>query len=117
MLGSVVLYYVFIKTFFLYSLVRTQVRFEPMRDHWLFLGVLYTSGIAFLSYCFLESWNAIRWPGWQVRLADNLGLTPWQSWLGLTLVLSTFYFRLLARFDEGLLFWVLLALGLGLVYF
>ena len=40
-----------------------------------------------------------------------------QAWLGETLVLSTFYFKLLARFDEGMIFWVLLLLGLGLVYF
>jgi hypothetical protein len=116
-LGSVLLYYLLIKTFYLFSLVRTQTRFEPMRDHWLFLGVLYTAGIAFLSYAFLESWDAIAWQGWQTRLAANLGVTPWQAWLGETLVLSTLYFRLLARFDEGLLFWVLLPLGLGLVYF
>jgi hypothetical protein len=112
-----VLYYVGLKTFWLYSLVRTQARFEPMQDRWLFLGSLYTAGVAFLSYVFLVSWQNITWPWWTVRVATSLGVTPWQAWVGETFVLSTFYFKLLSRFDEGMIFWVLLLLGLGLVYF
>jgi hypothetical protein len=116
-LSLVELYYYGLKTFFLYSLVRTQAKYEPMRDSWLFLGVLYTVGVAFLSYVFLESWKAIPWQGWQVRVAAKLGISPWQAWLGETFLLSAFYFKLLSRFDEGILFWVLLVLGFGLVYF
>jgi hypothetical protein len=114
---QVALYYLGMKTFFLYSLVRTQVKFEPLRESWLFLAFLYTAGIAFLSYAFLQSWNAIQWQGWQLQFANWLGVTPWQAWIGQTFVLSAFYFKLLSRFDEGILFWVLLVLGLGLVYF
>ena len=54
---SVNIIYLFIKFLFFYSLVRTQIKFEPMKDHFVFLGILYTSGIAFLSYVFLESWQ------------------------------------------------------------
>ncbi len=41
------------KAVFFFSLVRIQVKFDTMKDHWLFLGVLYTAGVAFLSYVFI----------------------------------------------------------------
>ena len=53
MFASVLIYYAVMKAIFLFSLVRIQVQFETMKDHWLFLGVLYTSGVAFLSYVFI----------------------------------------------------------------
>ena len=53
------------KAVFLFSLVRIQVKFDTMKDHWLFLGVLYTAGVAFLSYVFLMSWQEFPWPPWQ----------------------------------------------------
>jgi hypothetical protein len=31
-----------------FRLVRAQVKFEPMRDHFLFLGLLDSAGVAFL---------------------------------------------------------------------
>jgi len=105
------------KLMFLYGLVRTQVKYEPMQERWLFLGILYTSGIAFLSYVFIFSWQPIVWPPWQLRIARSVGVSPWQAWVGETLVLSVLYFRLLARFDEGAMFWILLLLGLLLVWF
>ena len=55
------------KAVFFFSLVRIQVKFETMKDHWLFLGILYTSGVAFLSYVFLMSWQEFPWADWQRR--------------------------------------------------
>jgi hypothetical protein len=105
------------KLVFFYSLVRAQIKFEPMKDHWLFLGLLYTCGIAFLSYVFIVSWQSISWAPWQNRVAAAVGVSPWLTWVGETLVLSSLYFRLLAKFDEGVVFWTLLLLGLLLVWF
>ena len=61
---------------FFFSLVRIQVKFDTMKDHWLFLGILYTAGVAFLSYVFLFSWQKFQWAGWQLRVARNFGITP-----------------------------------------
>jgi len=47
-----VVYYYFIKIFLFFSIVRILVKFEPMQKHWLFLGVLYTLGVAFVSWVF-----------------------------------------------------------------
>jgi hypothetical protein len=114
---SIASFYLFIKFVFFYSLVRTQVRFEPMKERWLFLGVLYTAGIAFLSYVFIVSWQRVTWAPWQNRVAQALGVSPWLAWVGETFLLSTLYFRLMAKFDEGVIFWTLLLLGLLLVWF
>jgi hypothetical protein len=110
-------YYLAIKAVFFFSLVRTQVKFETMKDHWLFLGILYTSGVAFLSYVFLMSWTEFPWADWQRRLAAVAGISPWQAFLAETLGLSTLYFWLMAKFDEGVIFWTLLLLGIPLVVF
>ena len=66
-------YYLAMKAVFFFSLVRIQVRFDTMKDHWLFLGVLYTAGVAFLSYVFLMSWQEFPWADWQRRLAWRIG--------------------------------------------
>jgi hypothetical protein len=105
MFVSVLIYYYVIKTIFLFSLVKIQVQFETMKDHWLFLGVLYSAGIAFLSYVFIMAPQ--DFPNWR----------DWQIWLAKFFCLSTLYFYLLARFDEGVIFWTVLLLGLGLIYF
>jgi hypothetical protein len=109
--------YLCLKFAFLYSLIRIQVKFEQMSDRPVFLGVLFTAGVAFLSYVFLASWQSLRWEPWQLRIAQSLGVTPRLAWLGETLVLSVVYFKLLARFDERGAFWLLLFAGLLLVWF
>jgi hypothetical protein len=92
MFVSLAVYYLFMKAHFFFSLVRIQVKFDTMRDHWLSLeilctgGVVYTGGVAFLSYVFLVSWQDFPWPSWQIRGPQNLGVSPWQAWLGETLV-------------------------------
>lgn len=105
MFSSLASIYLFLKFVFLYSLVRTQIKFEPMKDHWLFLGVLYAAGIAFLSYVFLLSYQTAP------------DFRAWQIWLGKSFGLAALYFWLLAKFDEGVVFWTLLLLGLLLVWF
>ena len=55
-------YYLVMKAVFFFSLVQIQVKFDTMKDHWLFLGILYSAGVAFLSYVFLMSWQEFPWP-------------------------------------------------------
>jgi hypothetical protein len=117
-------YYFFIKIFFFFSIVRILVKFEPMQKHWLFLGILYTLGVAFISYVFLVAPSAqpdSLWQGKSVQLVEQVfNLPPWYGyriWLGETLVLSTLYFKLLGRFDEGVVFWTLLLLGILVALF
>jgi hypothetical protein len=114
---SVAIYCLFMKFAFLYGLVRIQVKFDMMKDHWLFLGILYACGAAFLSYVFLFSWQVFDWPTWQVRLAGRLGVAPWQSWLGMLFLLSILYFWLMAKYDEGVIFWTVLLLGIPFVLY
>ena len=119
-----VVYYYFIKIFLFFSIVRILVKFEPMQKHWLFLGVLYTLGVAFVSWVFLVAPSpnpAALWQGQSVQVVRQLlGLSQQQGfriWLGETFVLSTLYFKLLIRFDEGVIFWTLLLLGILVVLF
>jgi len=112
-------YYFFMKLIFFYGLVRSQVRYDLVRDHYIFLAMLYTAGVAFLSLAFLVSWGGQNVPNraWELRLSERLGATPWVVWLGETLLISTIYFKLMARFDEGVVFWTLLLLGVFVVLF
>ena len=117
MLLSAIAYYYFMKITFFYSLVRIQVKFDTMKDHWLFLGILYTAGVAFLSFVFIFGWQGYSPPTWQLQVAERLGVSPYVAWVGETLLLSTLYFWLMAKFDEGVIFWTLLLLGLFVVWF
>ena len=112
-----IIYYVFVKIVFFFMLVRTLIKFEPMQNHVLFLSLLYTAGVTFLSYAFIMSWQNPSWAPWQNQVARAFGVSPWVAWLGETLVLSYVYFSLLVRFDEGVVFWTLLLLGCVLVLF
>jgi len=121
-MATLEVYYYFIKIIFFFSIVRVLIKFEPMQKHWLFLGILYTLGVAFISYVFLVSWRPdVAWTRQiELTVAQLLGLSPRQGfriWLGETLVLSTLYFKLICRFDEGVIFWTLLLLGIPLVLF
>jgi hypothetical protein len=116
---TVLVYYFFIKLVFFYGLVRSQVRYDLVRDHYLFLAILYTAGVAFLSLAFLVSWGGQDFPDrmLEIRLSQMTGMTKWKVWLGVTLLISTIYFKLLARFDEGVIFWTLLLLGVLVVLY
>jgi hypothetical protein len=109
-----------IKITFFYSLVRSQVKYDLLKDHYLFLGILYTAAVAFLSFAFLVSANGednVPDRFLEFQLSQRLGLTQWRVWLGETLILSTIYFKLMARFDEGVVFWTLLLLGILVAIF
>jgi len=101
-------YYFGLKAVFFYGLVHSFVKFDPLQKHWIFLSLLYTAGIAFLSYVFLIApGTAQYWGSWRA----------WYIWLGETAVIAATYFKLLDRFDEGILFWLLLIGGVGVVLF
>ena len=110
--------YFFLKFLLFFSIVKALVRFETLGNHFLFLGILYTSLIAFISYVFVVTTQptAFHYP-WVIRINQSTGLSPWLIWLAATLVLSTVYFKLLNKFAEGALFWVLLILGIPLACF
>jgi hypothetical protein len=112
------IYYYFLKFTIFFSIVKALVKFETLGNHFLFLGILYTSLVAFISYVFIlttepGSFNA----NWLLRINHSTGVSPWLIWLAATLVLSTLYFKLLSKFDEGILFWILLILGIAVVIF
>lgn len=109
--------YLLIKFVFFFGLVRASVKHEVLRERWLLLGVVYAVGVAFLSYVFLVSWQEFPWPLWQRRVAARVGVSPWLCWVGETFLLAALYFRLMERFDEGVLFWTLILLGLLVVWF
>ncbi|MFO0952015.1 MAG: hypothetical protein U0835_12860 [Isosphaeraceae bacterium] len=114
-------YYFFIKILFFFSIVKALIQFEPLKKHWLFLGVLYSAAVAFLSYVFvINGMTDTFYRSWEAYLAGLIGVPKtklWHLWLGETLVLSSLYFRLITRFDEGMLFWILFFMGFLLVMF
>jgi hypothetical protein len=116
---TIFLYYFVIKIGLFYSLVRAQVMYDLIKEHYLFLAILYTSLVAFLSLCFLVSWEGQNFPQrpLEFRVSQALGVTLWQAWLIETLIISTIYFKLMARFDEGVIFWTLLLLGIFVAIF
>lgn len=81
------------------SIVRALVTAESLQRYTLWLAGFYTAAVAFLSYIFLVGPQSN--PNWEL----------WQYWLGLNFLLSAFYFKLIARFDEGRLFWLILPMG------
>jgi hypothetical protein len=119
MIDTILLYYYLIKISFFYSLVRAQVKYDLVRDHYVFLAILYTAAVAFLSLAFLVSWQGQDFPqrALEFRVSRALGITLWQAWLLETLILSGIYFKLMARFDEGVVFWTLLLLGIFVAIF
>jgi hypothetical protein len=119
MMDTIFLYYYLIKISFFYSLVRAQVKYDLVKDHYVFLGILYTAAVAFLSLAFIVSWEGQNFPRrpLEFRVSQALGITLWQAWLVETLILSGIYFKLMARFDEGVVFWTLLLLGIFVAIF
>jgi hypothetical protein len=97
-------YYIAIKAMFFYGLVHAFVKFETLQKSWFFIALIYTAGVALLSWIWMVA------PG-------RVELRSWQIWLAETGVIAVIYFKLLQRFDEGILFWVLLVAGLVVVWF
>jgi hypothetical protein len=119
MILGISIYYFFIKIVFFFSLVRAQIKSDLLRDHFLFLAIVYTAAVAFLSYAFIVSWKGQNFPEryLEFRVSQGVGVSPWIAWLGMTLILSAVYFKLMAKFDEGVVFWTLLLLGMVVVLF
>lgn len=102
------IYYYAMKIMLFASLLSSFVKFEPLQNMALGLSVLYTALVAFLSYVFLiapgaEQMTPALWQGWQY-------------WLAFNFVITFVYFKLLARFDEGILFWMLLPLAVVILF-
>lgn len=98
--------YFAIKFVFFFSIVRSFVKYEPLHNHVIFLGCLYTAGVAFLSFVFLQS-----------PRTDQINWMDWKVWLGLTFLISTTYFWLLGKYEDGKIFWVLIVAGIGVWLF
>lgn len=65
--------------------------------------MLYTGLVAFISFVFLLApMEVVNW-------------RMWEYWLALNWLMTWVFFRLLIRFEEGILFWVVLLLGVVVV--
>jgi hypothetical protein len=124
------IYYYALKLAFFLGILKSYIKFDVLHKHPFFLAGLYTAGIALISFVFLLSHQQIvMWPReWENQLAlrliprqflspETLGWRAWQIWLVSTFFLMSIYLKLLARFEEGSMFWVILVLGLGLILF
>lgn len=127
------LFYLALKLGLFMSLLRAFVKSEALQKHNFALAGIYTVVLAGLSWVFfiapqLGPQQVVVWRNWEMRLVTLLlpksesapqviGWRAWQLWLVVTFVLMAIYYRLLAKFDEGMLFWVILVLGLGMILF
>jgi hypothetical protein len=110
--------YFFLKLRLFFAIVKALVRFDTFQGHFLSLGILYTGLVALIGYVFVVSTRQVDFrAAWLVQASRATGLSPWLCWLAATLVLSTVYFKLIGKFGEGGLFWVLLVLGIPLAFF
>lgn len=113
-------YYFFIKIIFFFALVRSQIKSDLLRVHYLFLAIVYTAAVTFLSWVFIvgpRENEHLPARASEILLSRLTGLSEWRVWLGETLVLSAVYFKLMAKFDEGVIFWTLLLLGILVALF
>jgi hypothetical protein len=99
------IYYYGIKAAFLAGLVQSYVKFDLLQKHWLFLSLLYTAGLAFLSWVFIMAPAAS--PDWRL----------WEFWLLKTFGFTVVYLLLLRRFDEGMIFWLLMLGGIAFLLY
>lgn len=94
--------YLGLKVFLFFSLALALIKAEPLRQQTFFLALLYTLGVAFLSYVFLIAPGAQAfWANWR----------QWQIWLGITFAMAFVYFRLLAWTEESVFFWLVISAG------
>ena len=100
------LIYYSLKGLLLVTLARSFAVNEAFQRHWIFFSGLYTAGIAALSWVFVLSINP--------AIASEV----WKHWLLKTFLVAAIFFKLLAKFDEGCLFWAVFSAGLlGLIWF
>ncbi len=109
--------YFFLKLMLFFALVKALVKSETLGEHPLVFGILYTGLVAFLSYVYILTTNPNAFhAAWVLRASRSTHLSPWMVWLAATLLLSTVYFKLLSKVD-GIGFWLLLVVGVPLVFF
>lgn len=125
--------YLALKIVLFMSILRAFIKFEPLQKYAIFLAVLYTAIVAGLSWVFfiapqVSLHRTLEWRGWEMRLvvlllpksqwsAASIGWRAWQLWLVETFLLMVVYLRLLAKFEDGTIYWVILIAGLGLILF
>ena len=117
MVITVLSYYYFIKIVFFYQPGPRPDQVRPDQGALSLPGDPLHGRGGVPQFVFIVSWKRGPVPLWQVRVARTVGIYTWQSWLGETFLLSTLYFWLMAKFDEGVIFWTLLLLGLLVVWF
>ena len=66
-------YYLAIKAMFFYSLVHAFVKFENLQKHWLFLALLYTAGVAGLSWVWFVAPGQLAVRGVESLARQNAG--------------------------------------------
>lgn len=100
------LYYLGLKGLLIIALSRAIAMYEDFQKHWIFFSLLYTAGVGALSWVFVLSMNP--------QIPDE----AWQHWLVKTFLVAAIYFKLLSRFDQGIMFWLIFPLGVvGLLWF
>jgi hypothetical protein len=97
-------YYVAIKAMFFYGLVSSIVKFDNLQKNWFFIALLYAAGVGFLSWVWFVKTGRVPFPAWQQFALITAGI-------------SLVYFRLITWFDEGVIFWTLLLLGMVVVWY
>jgi hypothetical protein len=103
---SMLAVYYGLKGFFLLSLARSYVVYDALQKQWLIFPIFYTAGLALLSWVFILGMN----PG--------IPADAWKIWLAKSFVLVVIYFKLLSKFEDGFLFWIIFFGGwLGLIYY
>ncbi|MDX2035791.1 MAG: hypothetical protein SFX72_04010 [Isosphaeraceae bacterium] len=110
-----VIYYFFLKIVLFFGIVKSLSQFDFLHKYLLLLSGFYTAAVALLSWIFIFGWQQKQWPSWQVAIAERIGVTPWQSWVGQTFLISSLYFWLMVKFEETSFFWVLLIFGVVVV--
>ncbi len=86
------------------SLIRAFVIAEPLKRHVLAMSVLYTVLVAFLSFLFF------------LTQFESPNYRLWLIWLGVNLVMTYIFFKLLTTFDESAMFWVVLPFAVVVIF-
>lgn len=96
--------YLIIKAAFFATLLKAFVSSETLQEKPWLMSIVWTAGVGGLCYVYFVTSGAVT-------------MRYFQIWVGANLVLSFFYYWLLAKFEDvWVVWWTVLILGLGLVY-
>jgi hypothetical protein len=105
MFEPILIVYLVIKAAFFATLLKAFVSSESLQEKPWLMALVYTGGVAALSYIYFVMGGAIS-PDY------------WKHWVIVNLVLSFLYYWLLARFEDvAVIYWTVLILGLGLIIY